>query len=154
VKRIALAAGSAIAALAGLAACTHAAAGGPAHPGQQPAGQRAAALPATCGQQYSAWASAGGRSVLGSLHAVSVAEAAGNAQALTVALRAARPAVAQAALHPVPACADPKGYWTVLLMHVSAAAGSAGSAPGARAALTGVPGIEQELTAELRDASG
>jgi hypothetical protein len=153
VKRSALAAGAAIAALAGLAACTHAAAGGPDHPGQRPDGLQATALPATCGQQYRAWASAGGSGVLASLHAVSVAEAAGNAQALTAALRAARPSVTQAALHPVPACADRKGYWTVLLMHVSAASGG-GSASSARAALTGVPAIEQELTAELRGVSG
>jgi hypothetical protein len=153
-RRITLAVGAVIAALAGLAACTHAAAPGSAHPGQQPSGQRTAALPLTCAQQYSAWANAGGNGVLAALRAVSVAEAAGNAQALTVALRAARPAVAQAALHPVPACADRRGYWTVLLMHVNAAAGAAGSASSTRAALTGVPAIEQELTAELKSVSG
>jgi hypothetical protein len=153
-KRIALAAGAAIAALAGLAACTHAAAPGSVHPGQRPSGQRAAALPLTCAQQYSAWVNAGGKGVLAALHAVSVAQTAGNAQALTVALREARPAVAQAALHPVPACADRRGYWTVLLMHVNAAADGAGSASSARAALTGVPAIEQELTAELKSVSG
>ena len=152
-KRMALAAGAAIAALIGLAACTHAAAGGAAQPGQHPAGQRAAALPATCGQQYRAWANAGGRGVLAALHAVGVAEAAGSSNTLTVALRAARPAVAQAALHPVPACADRTGYWTVLLMHVNAAAGG-GSASSARAALTGVPATEQKLTAELKSVSG
>jgi hypothetical protein len=153
VKHIAATACAVIAALAGLAACTHAAAGGPAQTGQRPAGQRAADLPATCGQQYSAWANAGGSGVLAALHAVGVAEAAGNSGALTAALRAARPAVAQAALHPVPACADRKGYWTVLLMHVNAAVGG-GSASSARAALTGVPAMEQELTAELRVVSG
>lgn len=153
-KHIALAAAAAIAAVAGLAACTHAAAGGQAQAGQHPPGQRTAALPASCGQQYSSWANAGGTGVLTALHAVSAAEAAGSANALTVALRAARPAVAQAALHPVPACADPRGYWTVLLMHVNAAAGGGVSASSARAALTGVPAIEQELTAELRGVSG
>jgi hypothetical protein len=31
------------------------------------------------------------------------------------------PAVARAARYPMPARADPKGYWEVLLMHINAA---------------------------------
>jgi hypothetical protein len=69
---------------------------------------------------------------------------------LTVALRKARPAVAEATRHPVPACADPRGIWTVLLMHVNAAVASRHSPPSVRAAMKGVPKIERELAAEVR----
>jgi hypothetical protein len=69
---------------------------------------------------------------------------------LTVALKKARPAVARAARYPVPACADPRGYWSVLLMHVNAAMASTGSASSVRAAMKDVPKIENELTAEIQ----
>jgi hypothetical protein len=69
---------------------------------------------------------------------------------LTVALEKARPAVARAARHPIPACADPRGYWDVLLMHVNAAATSKGAASTARAAMKGVREIDHELRAELK----
>jgi hypothetical protein len=82
-----------------------------------------------------------------------VAAAAGDSQALTVALDKAKPAVTGAALHPVPACADPRGYWGVLLMHVNAAVTGHPSAPSLQAALKDVPAIEHELTAELNSAS-
>ena len=69
---------------------------------------------------------------------------------LTTTLKKARPAVVRAARYPVPACADPRGYWNVLLMHVNAAVGSTRSASSARAAMKGVPAIEKQLTAELK----
>ena len=50
----------------------------------------------------------------------------------------------------MPACADPRGYWIVLLMHMNAIADSKGSVSSKQAALKGVPKIEQELTAELK----
>ena len=71
-------------------------------------------------------------------------------QVLTATLNKTRPAVSRAARHPVPACADPAGYWDVLLMHVTAAAASTGSASSMRAAMKGVPKIEHQLTAELK----
>ena len=83
------------------------------------------------------------------MHAVSVASTAGNPEVLTTTLKKARPDVARATRYPVPACADPRGYWDVLLMHVNAAVGSTHSSSSARAALKGVPAIEKELTAEL-----
>jgi hypothetical protein len=70
--------------------------------------------------------------------------------ALKAALREHRPAVARAAGHPIPGCADPRGYWDVLLMHLTAATADKGSASGATAAIAGVPEIEHELTAELK----
>jgi hypothetical protein len=68
---------------------------------------------------------------------------------LTVALKKARPVMAVAARHPVPACADPRGYWTVLLMHVSAATAGTSSPSSVRAAVKGVPKIERKLMGEV-----
>jgi hypothetical protein len=68
---------------------------------------------------------------------------------LTAVLKKAEPAVARAARYPMPACADPKGYWEPLLMHINAAAASTGSASSLRAAMKGVPMITRELVAEL-----
>jgi hypothetical protein len=139
-KRIVFAAAGA--AVVGLTACSGG--GAPAAaPGNAP-------VPVGCAQQYQAWEHGRGTGLVAALHAVSVASTAGNAKVLTATLNKARPAVARAARYPVPACADPRGYWSVLLMHVNAAVGSKGSASSTRAALKGVPAIEKELTAELR----
>lgn len=138
-KRIVLAAVGA--AVLGLTACSSS--GAPAAaPGNAP-------VPVSCAQKYQTWEHGKGTGLVATFHAVSVASAAGNPKVLTTTLKKARPAVAQAARYPVPACADPRGYWNVLLMHVNAAVGSKGSASGARAALKGVPAIEKKLTAEL-----
>ena len=139
-KRIILAAASAAA--IGLTACSNGAAPAAA-PGNAP-------VPVSCAQQYQTWEHGRGTGLVATLHAVSVASTAGNAKVLTATLKKARPTVARATRYPVPACADPRGYWSVLLMHVNAAVGSTGSAPGAREALKGVPAIEKQLTAELR----
>ena len=106
-------------------------------------------MPVSCAQQYQTWEHGRGTGLVATLHAVSVASTAGNPEMLTTTLKKARPDVVRATRYPVPACADPRGYWDVLLMHVNAAAGSKGSASGARAALKGVPAIEKKLTAEL-----
>ena len=142
-KRIALAA--AVAAVAGLAACSHAAA-----PAAAPASHRNPPVPVSCSKQYDSWQHGPGKGLIAALHAVSTADTAGGTHVLTAALQKARPAVARAARHPVPACADPMGYWDVLLMHLSAATAGGSSASSARAAMTGVPKIEHELAAELR----
>ena len=106
-------------------------------------------MPVSCSQRYQAWNQGPGKGVISALHGVSVADTNGNRQALTVALKKAKPAVTQAARHPVPACADPRGYWSVLLMHVSAAVAGNGSASSVQAAMEDVPKIENELAAEL-----
>jgi len=87
---------------------------------------------------------------MAALGAISSAEAAGNAHVLTVALKKAGTAVAKAAHHPLPACADPRGYWDVLLMHMNAAAATKGTTSGVRAAMKDVPEIEHQLSAELK----
>ncbi len=160
-RRIVLAAAGA--AVVGMAACSH-----PAAPASAPgnhgtssaqsssgsaAGSGASSVPVSCGQRYHAWVSGTGKSLLATFHAVSVAAAAGDSQALTVALHKAKPAVAGATLHPVPACADPRGYWGVLLMHVNAAVSGHPSASSVQAALKDVPAIEHALTTELSSAS-
>ncbi len=140
-KRIALAAAGA--AVAGLTACSQAA---------PPAshGTAAPVVPVSCHQRYATWQHGEGKGVMAALDAVSSAGTAGDSHALVAALRKARPAVDLAASHPIPACADPRGYWDVLLMHLNAAAASKSSTSSARAAMTGVPKIEHELTTELK----
>jgi len=161
VKRIALAAAGAV--VAGMAACSH-----PAAPtsvsgnhgtssaqsgGGSATGSGGSSVPVSCGQRYHAWVSGAGKSLLATFHTVSVAAMTGDSQALTVALEKAKPAVTGATLHPVPACADPRGYWGVLLMHVNAAVSGHPSTPSVQAALKDVPAIEHALTAELNSAS-
>ena len=138
-KRIVLTAAGA--ALVGLTACS----GG----GTPAAAPGNAPVPVSCAQQYQTWEHGRGTGLIATLHAVSGASTAGNLKVLTTTLKKARPDIARAGRSPVPACADPRGYWDVLLMHVNAAVGSKGSASSARAALKGVPAIEKKLTSEL-----
>jgi hypothetical protein len=136
-------------AVAGLTACSNTAA-----PTSAPAGTSTShgtvRTPVSCNQQYHTWQHGPGKGLIAALSAVSSAERAGDAQVLTVRLKQARPTVARAAHHPVPACADPRGYWDVLLMHVSAAAATKQSVSSVRAAMKDVPAIEHRLTAELK----
>ncbi|MBV9384288.1 MAG: hypothetical protein JO242_26950 [Streptosporangiaceae bacterium] len=151
-KRVFLAAAGA--ALAGLTACTSPAApAAPASAAAARASHGTAAVPVSCSKKYQAWENGPGKGLIAAMRAVSVAGTAGDPQVLTVALDKARPAVSRGASNPVPACADPRGYWDVLLMHVNAAVASRGSASGVRAAMQGVPEIENELTTELKDVS-
>ena len=160
-RRIVLAAAGA--AVVGMAACSH-----PTAPASvsgnrgtsssqsgsgSAAGSGGSSVPVSCGQRYHAWVSGAGKSLLATFHTVSVAAMTGDSQALTVALEKAKPAVTGATLHPVPACADPRGYWGVLLMHVNAAVSGHPSTPSVQAALKDVPAIEHALTAELNSAS-
>ena len=135
----------AVAAAAGLTACSHAAA-----PAAAPASHPSVRVPVSCSQQYDTWNHGQGKGLIAALDAVSSAATAGDTKVLTATLKKARPAVSRAARHPVPACADPRGYWDVLLQHVTAAAASTGSASSMRAAMKGVPQIEHQLTAELK----
>lgn len=149
-KRITLVAAGA--AVVGLAACSNTAA-----PTAPPASNRTASVartPVSCSQQYHTWKQGQGQGLITALHTVSVAGTAGDLQALTVALKKAGPVVAKAAHHPIPACADPRGYWDVLLMHVNAAVASRHSPSSVRAAMKGVPKIERELTTEVKSVAG
>jgi hypothetical protein len=171
-KRLALLAAGA--AVAGLTACTSAApsaapASGPATTGgpaatssaapaatssAAPAATSSAAPAAGCRQQYHAWKQGRGHGLVAALNAVGSAAKAGDINALRAVLKRTRPALTRAARYPMPACADPKGYWTILLMHVNAAAASTGSAATLTAAMKGVPTITRELNAELKRTEG
>jgi hypothetical protein len=149
-KRIILAAVGAAA--AGLTACSNAAT--PSAPAAATAAASAShgsvRVPVSCSQQYNTWEHGQGKGLVSALHAVSSAETAGDTQVLMTTLNETRPAIARATSHPVPACADPRGYWDVLLMHVTAAASTKSSASSVQAAMKGVPEIEHQLTAELK----
>jgi len=148
-KRIILAAVGA--AVAGLTACSSAAA--PAAPGAASAASAShgsVRVPVSCSQQYNTWEQGHGKGLIATLNAVSSAETVGDTQALMATLDKSKPAIATAARHPMPACADPRGYWDVLLMHVTAAAATKSSASGVQAAMQGVPELEHQLTAELK----
>ena len=149
-KRITLAAAGA--AIVGLTACSNTAAPTAAPASQGTASPVRAAV--SCSQQYHTWTHGQGKGLIAALHGVSVAGTAGDPQALTVALKKAGPVVSKAAHHPIPACADPRGYWAVLLMHVNAAVDSRHSPSSIRAAMKGIPKIEHELTAEVKSISG
>jgi hypothetical protein len=144
-KRIALAVAGA-AAVTGLTACSHAATSSTAPASPQPVIRSTSV--ADCIQQYKTWKDGNGNGVVATLSTVSSADKAGDTQVLSIALKKAKPAIARAARYPMPACADPKGYLGVLLMHVNAAE-SAKSVSTLRAAMQGVPKIQRELTAEL-----
>ena len=106
--------------------------------------------PVSCGHQYRTWNSGDGKGVMDALRAVTSAASARDARVLTSALHLATPAVAKAAKHPIPACADPSGYWNVLLMHVNAAAASKTSTSNVRAAMQDVPKIHSKLVDEVK----
>lgn len=142
-KRIAFFVAGAV--VAGVAGCTHAAA-----PAAAPAGHGTTRIPVSCARQYQAWEAGPGKGVIPAIRAVAGAGTGKDPQVLTAALKAVKPAVARGARHPVPACADPRGYWEVLLMHVNAAVTTRSSAPAVRAALKGVPWIEDQLTTEIK----
>jgi hypothetical protein len=143
-KRLVLGAASAV--VLGLTACSHSTA-----PSAAPETLR---TPVSCTEQYHRWMNGQGRDVMGALNGVSSAATSGNGQALTAALKEAKPAVAQGARHPIPACADPRGYWSALLMHVNAAAASKGSPPSARAAMQDVPKLMDHLAAGVKQTAG
>jgi hypothetical protein len=152
-KRLALAAAGAV--VVGLAGCSQAAAPATAS-GATPtrAGAASTAPSASCSRQYQAWEQDKGKKLIAVLNDVSSAVTAGDAHLLSAALKKARPAVPIAASHPMPACVDRKGYWTVLLMHVNAVASGRSSRSSVRAAMAGVPEIVRQLMAEVKRSSG
>lgn len=145
-KGLALVTASAV--VIGLAGCTHAPAARSAPAGR---GSSAPIAPVSCRKQYHTWNNNEGKGLMAALDAVTSAATAKHAHTLTAALKQAAPAVAKAAQHPIPACADPRGYWSVLLMHVNAAATTKAAASSVRAAMEDVPEIHHDLLAEVRE---
>ena len=143
-------------AVAGLTACSSSAPS--ATPGSSqgaPSSPAAASsiAPAMCRQQYDAWKQGTGKGLIAAFSAVSSAGQAGDIHVLRAVLKRTKPALTRAGRYPMPTCADPKGYWPVLLMHVNAAA-STGSAATITAALKGVPTLTRELKTELKRTEG
>jgi hypothetical protein len=132
-----------------LTACTHAATHNAA-PTSHGASSSKPIVPVSCSQQYRTWNHGEGKGVMDALKAVTLAASARDARVLTAALHQATPAVAKAAKHPIPACADPSGYWNVLLMHVNAAVASKASTTNVRAAMQDVPKIHNKLVDEVK----
>ena len=153
-KPFALAAVTAGAVVA-LAACSHGAATSAA-PTSAATVTRSAA-PVNCPAQYHAWRRGPGRQLVTAIGAVGSASTAKDVPARTAALKKAGAMIARAARYPMPACADPQGFWTALVMHVNAAAGSTGPASGRKSitrALKGVSALQRELSAELKRTAG
>ena len=144
-KALALAAAGAAA--IGLTACSHTTTHSAASASH---GASTRIAPVSCSQQYRTWNHGEGKGVMDALSAVTSAASARDAQMLTTALHQVKPAVAKAVQHPMPACADPRGYWNVLLMHVNAAVASKASASNVRAAMQNVPMIHNKLVDEVK----
>jgi hypothetical protein len=148
-------------ALVALSACSHSAATSAGAAASPSAAVHSAATPSAapvnCPQAYAAWRHGHAKKFVSAIDAVDSASRTQDAAELSAALKKARSAVAKAARYPMPACADPRGYWTALLMHVNAAAGT-GHSPSGRAsialALKGIATLQHELGAELKRTAG
>ena len=167
-KRLALAVVSA--AVAGLTACTNSAAPSAAPPvgsaassssgASSPSGTSSPsavalpAAPARCKQAYVTWKQGGGKGLVASLTAVGSAGQVGNIHTLKAVLKRTKPELTRAARYPMPTCADPGGYWPILLLHVNAAAASTGSTATLTAAMKEVPTLTRKLNAELKRTEG
>jgi hypothetical protein len=118
-----------------------------------------AAKPPTCQQQYRTWkagpALTPGKQLKTDLGAVSTASTASDIPAMTAGLKASAADVTALNAYPMPACADPHGYWKAILARVKAAGDNAGTSNGlgalilAEAPLKDVPALETKLQAEL-----
>jgi hypothetical protein len=134
-----------------------------AKPPSQGTGSASAAKPLSCKQQYNAWktgpAHARGKQLAADLNKISAAGNVEDITALTSALEAVGADAAALEQYPMPACADPDGYWGQMLARIKAAGDNAGSASGlggillAEAPLKQVPGLQQKLSAELKRAA-
>jgi hypothetical protein len=121
-----------------------------------------AAKPLTCEQQFTAWktglANAPGKQLKADLGNVSSAGHDEDIAALTSALQAAASDAVTLEQYPMPACADPRGYWVQILARIKASGDNAASNSGlnalllAEAPLNAVPGMEQKLSAEEKKA--
>lgn len=126
---------------------------------------RSPAKPLTCAQQYKAWqggpADALAKRTLGpDDKALTTAGNADDIPAMDSALGKLGGDASQLEAYPMPACADPAGYWTQMLADIKAAGDNASSTSGLGGLLTAmapaekVKPLEAELTAELARTAG
>jgi len=155
-----------------LTACGTGAGGQRSHPATPAAGAPASAVArstaagstATCAQQYHAWQNGPAHSAIISFEAAQ--------QALADESSSGTPALIAAAMHilgqraatlasfPVPACADPNGYFAALLSRIGTVTGEVG--PGATLTilqqainqLDSVFSLESDFTAEVKQTTG
>jgi hypothetical protein len=161
-------AGAALAAGLALTACgsggSSAASPGPSRPPTASAGSGAgpvasAASPG-CLAQYRLWASgpahAAGDNLTAALNGLASASAASDIATVGAALKRAGTAARSLGHYPIPACADPNGYWHAVLLRIEAAADSAGTSDGqgtltiAQGVMKQMPALERKLAAELQ----
>jgi hypothetical protein len=118
------------------------------------------ARPQTCGQQYAAWkagpAGAEADKMIAETRRAESAANAGHIPETDADLKAAGNDSAALRAHPVPACADPSGYWPQILADIKAGGDKVGSASGlggmtlAIAPVKKVQPLEARLGAELK----
>jgi hypothetical protein len=114
----------------------------------------------SCKEQYSTWkkgsAGAPGKNLIAALKAVQSAGNSDDIPDLTAALKKAGTAAVVLRRYPMPACADPHGYWNSILDRIKAAGDNAGTSSGLSALLLAdvplkdVSGLETKLDAELK----
>ena len=131
-------------------------------PGSAPGGS--AAKPLTCAQQYQAWrtgpANAPGKKLQSDAAALSADGKAADIAQMDTDLKSLGTDATALEAYPMPACADPAGYWPQYLGAMKAAGDNAGTATGlgavilAEAPLKQVPAIQAKLTAELAKTAG
>jgi hypothetical protein len=142
----------ALAAAAALTAC-----------GTQAASTSSAATPAasaSCAQQYHAWkygpARAQGKRLAKALESVQSAGSSDDMALMGAGLKRSGRLAHELQAYPMPACADPAGYWKRSLADIRAAGDNAGTATGfmgliaAEVPLKKVPALERKLSAELK----
>jgi hypothetical protein len=110
--------------------------------------------------QYRLWASgpahAAGDSLTAALNGLAAATAASDIATVGAALKRAGTAAKTLEHHPIPSCADPKGYWHAVLLRIEAAADSAGTSNGqgtltiAQGVMKQMPALERKLATELQ----
>lgn len=123
-------------------------------------GLAASAPPPSCLQQYRLWSSgpahAAGENLTAALNILLAASSASDIRATSAALKHAGVAARTLAQSPIPACADPGGYWHAVLAGIQTAADNAGTSQGqgtltaAKVALKRMPVLERKLAAELK----
>lgn len=156
-RRSVIVASAALAAGLTLMACGSG--GGSAAPAESGGGVAASASP-SCMQQYRVWSSgpahAAGENLTAALNILQAASSASDIGATSAALKRAGVAARTLAQSPIPACADPRGYWRAVLVGIQDAADNAGTSQGQEAltaagvALKRMPVLERKLAAELR----
>jgi len=124
------------------------------------AGPVASAASPGCLVQYRLWASGpahgAGDNLTAALNGLASASAASDIATVGAALKRAGTAARTLGHYPIPACADPKGYWRAVLVRIEAAAASAGTSTGqgtltiAQGVMKQMPALERKLAAELQ----